>query len=209
MTSEQYFEHLCKIEAGEFIYKTVENVEGFYFMRPPNRPRDDDLQERYRLEAPEIERTFQLRRQVPEERGQIFINPPWALFRYVEEPDPHARKATSYIRVHGYRQGDAGMEIENVGTLKSGHGLVWRGLRRPSDRELGLAGSEWIVVDLKSNEVLAVQRDYGLTGRTRNAPQGIWWLNAGNCPSAGPKHIRGSRIYDFLIKSLKPQGESR
>ena len=28
MTSEQYFDHLCKTEAGEFIYKTVENVEG-------------------------------------------------------------------------------------------------------------------------------------------------------------------------------------
>jgi hypothetical protein len=28
MSSEQYFDHLCKTEAGEFLYKTVENVEG-------------------------------------------------------------------------------------------------------------------------------------------------------------------------------------
>jgi hypothetical protein len=28
MMPEQYFEHLCKTEAGEFIYKTVDNVEG-------------------------------------------------------------------------------------------------------------------------------------------------------------------------------------
>ncbi|HEU4685241.1 MAG TPA: hypothetical protein VFS39_12130, partial [Nitrospira sp.] len=34
MTPEQYFEHLCKTEAGEFIYKTVENVGGVYQMRP-------------------------------------------------------------------------------------------------------------------------------------------------------------------------------
>src|SRR6185436_663743 len=34
MTPEQYFDHLCKTEAGEFIYETVENVEGLYQMRP-------------------------------------------------------------------------------------------------------------------------------------------------------------------------------
>ena len=39
MTPEQYFDHLCKTEAGEFIYKTVENVEGLYKMRPRERPR--------------------------------------------------------------------------------------------------------------------------------------------------------------------------
>ena len=34
MTPQEYFDHLCKTEAGEFIYKTVENVEGMYMMRP-------------------------------------------------------------------------------------------------------------------------------------------------------------------------------
>ena len=34
MTPEKYFNHLCKTEAGEFIYKTVENVEGIFMMRP-------------------------------------------------------------------------------------------------------------------------------------------------------------------------------
>src|SRR5512147_1589890 len=40
MSSEEYFQHLCRREAGEFIYRTVDNVEGFYFMRPPNWPTD-------------------------------------------------------------------------------------------------------------------------------------------------------------------------
>ena len=34
-----YFEHKCETDAGEFIYKTVENVEGLYQMRPRD-PRD-------------------------------------------------------------------------------------------------------------------------------------------------------------------------
>src|SRR4051812_17787766 len=31
---KKYFEHLCETEAGEFIYRTVDNVEGVYQMRP-------------------------------------------------------------------------------------------------------------------------------------------------------------------------------
>jgi hypothetical protein len=34
MTSRQYLKHLCDNEAGEFIYKTVENVEGIRLLRP-------------------------------------------------------------------------------------------------------------------------------------------------------------------------------
>ena len=40
MTSQEYFDHLCKTEAGEFIYKTVENVEGIYMMRPRKEASD-------------------------------------------------------------------------------------------------------------------------------------------------------------------------
>ncbi|MCS6319917.1 MAG: hypothetical protein H8K05_19540, partial [Nitrospira sp.] len=40
MTSQEYFDHLCKAEAGEFIYKTVENVDGLYMMRPRTKATD-------------------------------------------------------------------------------------------------------------------------------------------------------------------------
>src|SRR5215510_13873626 len=43
MSSEEYFKHLCEKEAGEFIFKTVDNVDGFYFMRPPKWPTDQQL----------------------------------------------------------------------------------------------------------------------------------------------------------------------
>ena len=34
MTTKEYFDHLCKSEAGEFIFKTVEDIEGIMQMRP-------------------------------------------------------------------------------------------------------------------------------------------------------------------------------
>lgn len=205
MTSRQYFEHLCRAEAGEFIFKTVENVEGFLFMRPPRRPTDDDLKHRYKLEAPEIERSFQLLRAAPEERAEVFVNPPWGLFRFVEEPGVRTKSGTAtHLRSSGYRQQATPMAVEVGIDVESRYALTWRGLRRPGDRENAIAGSEWIVLDIRTNEVMAVQRNYGLTGRTRNAPGGIWWLNAVNCTASISTHILPSRIYNFVTEALKP-----
>src|SRR5260221_1670264 len=153
MTSQQYFEHLCKTEGGDFIFKTVENVEGLYFMRPPNRPTDTDLMLPYKLEAPGIERTFQLRRATPEERAELFINPPWARFSFVEEPGDVPQAVQHFVRIYGYRQDVSTMKVESVAELMSRYGVLWRGIKRQHDRELNISGSEWIVVDLMTNDV--------------------------------------------------------
>lgn len=58
--SLMYFDHLCATEAGEWIFKKVENVEGLYFARPINQPTDQYLGDLYGPEAPWIERHFQL-----------------------------------------------------------------------------------------------------------------------------------------------------
>jgi len=216
MTSEQYFNHLCKTEAGEFIYKTVENVEGFYFMRPPKRPRDDDLKDRYRLEDPYTERFFQLRRADPKERATKFVNPPWYLYQYIEEPT-HAGYwdsstiRTTFILLSGYVQGQASMNIYPTETLRSAHAYVWRGLIRPHDRESGIAGSELLVVDIDTRVVFGVFRNYVRTGFTRNTKYGIWWLNAISCRNV-PKVFQdnlGQQLYGFVSKVLKPVGTKR
>jgi len=210
MTSEQYFQHLCNAEAGEFIFKTIEDVPGLYFMRPPDRPTDDDLIDRYKLEAPEIERTFHVLRATPEERASIFINPPWAHFSFVEERNYEKNATKPYLRVLGYRQRVSPMRTEPEDELQSKYGLVWRGIKRPSDRELYIAGSEWLVIDLSTREVIALQRDYGRTGRVRHTTRGVWWLNAANCPQSSSKNIFGDRIYKFVSKALKPaHGDKR
>lgn len=209
MTSEQYFTHLCKTEAGEFIFKTVENVEGFYFMRPPKRPTDDDLMDRYKLEAPEIERTYQLRRPTPQDRAKTFINPPWANYLFVEEPDRSAvaEQKEQYLRMHGFHQQVSPMESNAASHLTSKYGLTWRGIKRPQDREHAIAGSEWIIIDVKTAEVLAVQRNFARTGGTRNTPEGIWWLNAINCPNSNSRDILSKRFYKFVSGVLIPGQE--
>ena len=72
-------------------------------------------------------------------------------------------------------------------TLKSRYGYTWRGIKRPHDRELGIAGSELIIFDLQSNEILAVRRGFVRSGGVRNNLTGVGWLTAPSCPNRGLK----------------------
>lgn len=82
--------------------------------------------------------------------------------------------------------------------LKSKYGVTWRGISRPHDRELGIAGSELIVLNLETNEILAVRRGYKRTGGVRNLT-GIWWLTGQTCPK-----LTGRPDHWFLRDVLKP-----
>lgn len=211
MTSEQYFKHLCKTEAGEFILRTVKDVAGFYFMRPPRKPTDDDLMDRFKLEAPDIERTFQLREATPEDRAKTFVNPPWSKYLFVEEPDRSTGgiPRQTYLRMHGFRQPRTPMEVSAADSLASRYGLTWRGIKRVKDREHAIAGSEWLVIDIESMDVLGVQRNFARTGGTRNTPEGIWWLNAVHCPESMSRDNLSKRFYEFVSKVLIPNQEGQ
>jgi hypothetical protein len=220
MTSEQYFNHLCKTEAGEFIFKTVENVEGFYFMRPPNRPTDDDLMDRYKLEDPYTERYYQL---VPDrlpDRPAQFVDPPFRKYKYVEEPRRRIAwqpmSGPQILKFSGYRFDTkewrvvSAMLMESVQAPVSAHGITWRGLKRAMDREHAIAGSELIALDVKTQEVLGVLRNFAMSPRARNTPDEIWWLNASSCPQF-PSTYRnnlGQQMYQFVSKVLIPNNQA-
>ncbi|MBC3880743.1 hypothetical protein H8K35_02520 [Undibacterium sp. LX40W] len=52
MSNYDYFRMLCEKEAGEVIYRTTENVEGVFQMRPTFYPTDREYSDRYVLEDP-------------------------------------------------------------------------------------------------------------------------------------------------------------
>ena len=97
------------------------------------------------------------------------------------------------------------MKEESVASLKSRYGYTWRGINRPYDRELGIAGGELIVMDLQSNTVLAARRGFIRSGDVRNLT-GIWWIGGYTCPKSRDKHIS---TYEFISKVLKPTSSSR
>ena len=156
MTPEQYFDHLCKTEAGEFIYKTVDGVEGLYMMRPRKEATDDELSHLHALEDP---------------YGQVvgesdfpqnyYVQPAMGKYGFLEMPmiDSSRRGGTFENYKRYYRDEEAhpnrkyqtainGQSVfvpyvvteATVPVLKSRYGFTWRGITRPYDREFGITG---------------------------------------------------------------------
>lgn len=202
MAPQEYFDHLCKTEAGEFIYKTVENVEGFYLMRPRKRATDYEMEHLYGLEAPYIEVHGEYY-----SPGEYFIQPHMGKYQFLEVPLPQGEtrsdgsKYRRYYRDENAHPGEKYQTAINgkavfvpyvvaetlADSLKSKYGVTWRGIVRSHDRELGIAGSELIILDLGTNKVLAVRRGFKRTGDVRNNLTGIWWLAGQTCPKLSEK----------------------
>ena len=198
MTPEQYFEHLCKTEAGEFIYKTVENIDGIYQMRPRSKA-GYEANHLYALEDPY---------RGPEggsEPGYLFVEP--GRYRFLESPNrtgavDEVGSENKVVRYFGYDGRKLDTMQKEFGLRSSRYGYTWRGISRPHDRELGIGGSELIILDLKTNEVLAVHRGYvRFEIDERFGTSGLHWTK--RCPPPEPGRGGGARL-QLLLKVLKP-----
>ena len=85
--------------------------------------------------------------------------------------------------------------------MKSRYGYTWRGIQRPHDRELGIVGGELIVLDVQTQEALAMRRGFIRSGNVRNLT-GIWWLGGQVCPVK--KALSSSQ---FIQKVIRPTSE--
>ena len=198
MTPEQYFDHLCKTEAGEFIYKTAENVDGLYMMRPRKEATDDELSYLHTLEDPYgyvTEGSAGNARELFVRRGG---------YAFLEEPSSGSINSPTYRRYVARYDGNRKTLIEEDTTMiKSRYGYAWRGITRPHDRELGIAGGELIILDAQSNEVLAVRRGFIRSGNVHNNLTGVWWLGGHACPK-GRKGRTDFYTFDLIREVLTP-----
>jgi hypothetical protein len=202
MTPQEYFDHLCKTEAGEFIYKTVENVEGLYQIRSRQKV-GYEANHLYALEDPY---------RGPEgsnELGYFFVEP--GRYRFLEARDQTEAinkpdEGNKVVRYFGYDGKKLETMQKELGARNSRYGYTWRGIKRLHDRELGIGGSELIVLDLKTDEVLAVHRGYvRFEIDERFGTSGLHWTK--RCPAAEANRGGGARL-QFLLKVLKPAPRS-
>ncbi|MBK8016910.1 MAG: hypothetical protein IPK20_09475 [Betaproteobacteria bacterium] len=234
MTPVEYWRALCKAEAGEFIYRTVEDVDGLYQIRPRKHETLQQMADRYVVEDPYGTTNAE------EETQQIFFSyvlPPekWHLDRkgysYIESAplDLDAKLPISgydkslqvprpdgarFERYFGYRRrymSDLKMEWDV--RLLSRYGFTWRGIRRPKDRELAVAGGELAVVDLKTNEIVGIRRGFVLAGQSKDGT--LWWDSPNACPEYSAIEGIGKRLGRnrslefglwFLTKVARPSG---
>ncbi len=204
--SKQYWEHLCNTEAGSFILKPVENVDGFFFMRAVHGANDQENNDRWKLEAPGMEASLGWKYN-PEAEAISFVQPPATTYEWVDFP---ARDGVGVLRFHDYQPKKLRTLVDARETSDAQYGVVWRGMRRPDDRQHAIAGTEWIAIDLRDGTVLGVIRDFYRTGSVRNRPEGISWLNANRCPFKRALLGRIGEAYDLPVWApmvLKPRTE--
>lgn len=284
MSRFEYFNKLCTLEGGEFIYRTVKDVPGYYVIRPrvtssvapPGRMGSINLLMNtvYAIEDPfgthyDLSTTlnsFQSNLASPMQGGYDYIElprirwshvPRWDYYLlgkvppkdplvvesrlFLHKPDidgPRPRDAKSFPRDIMIREGGTGRyaryarqeaavvdedwvrmyrkanpkdpemtwppkdsyiyhpTVETVvDQLQSEYGVVWRGISRPYDREMGIAGGELIVLHLRTNEILAVLRGFAMVGRSDGE---FWWGPPLVCPEVGSTR-------EIVTRTLQPR----
>lgn len=195
-----YFDYLCEHEAGEFIYRTVDNVEGILQMRPRDGSKDyfdrmakgdipEDPWGHTNLEAQEpwlLFRKYRYFEKIPEG----VLSPPvserrrWHASMY-EVLAP----STKFVRYYGYDGANrTTLNREGRSSHKSEFGYSWRSTRDVVDRLFNIYPGEITVVELSRGLVLAQKR-----GFYRSRP-------VSRC--RGPKDE--TFVFDFVGKILKP-----
>jgi hypothetical protein len=281
MTPKQYLDHLCRVEAGEFIYKTVSDVESLYFVRLHARPRFDAEYSREAMEDPyNIENGLTwstapghaLGGNIPnKDKDRVTLILKQRRYRYFEAPQPYFRDGigiphhdklyswgdladltpndfvlkpkpnrhanrtmrsgtgTRYVRLEKnpdevtyIRRSDTDTtypwnfviyslngwyKLTYTDQIVSRYGVVWRGIQRPRDRDMNIAGGELIVLDLQTNEILGVSRGFVMGNPTSPRFGGaVDWSVMTRCPITQDEH--GNKFivwpWPFIRRVLQP-----
>ena len=220
--SVQYFNHLCSTEAGEWIFETIKNVNGLYFARPKgDLPIPGEIMtDPYGPEAPWVERQLWLSSDTPLDQGVLFVYPTFKNYHFVEQPRRNTKWQAGiqepYVRLFGYTRGyfvkpgqvvadwneKTPMQVIGIPALTARYGYTWRGLRRERDREFGIAGGELLIYDLKTQEVLAVRRQFLIAFKNPRGEGKALWEIAARCNQIRPK-VSVSEISEFALEILQ------
>jgi len=217
MKPREYWEALCNAEAGEFIYKTVKDVEGFLLVRPRGAETDYAAQDPFVVEDAYGFREFQFVH-LETRPGKGLFTLSKQNYSFIESGIRSASGRRMWLRheidfskleemlrrkPEKWRE-EQFSSVSEISELKSVYGLTWRGIRREHDIELGISGGELAVVDLKFGEVVAFRRGFALdVFAARGDKSRRYWLSSAGCPVMGREFLTLSA---FIRKVLPPRG---
>jgi len=219
--AEAMFQERCK-KAGEFIYRTAENVEGIFILKL--RPKGINYRDQYKMDDPYgsdldghgyIE-TFLYGKN---EKGNLDNNKIGG-YGYADAIDPEDGKRYRYTgrmdepwqRDKSYEEGYMRFVLDKVPAPGSAprYGVTYDDISTREERDYWIAGSSLRVIDLKTNEVMAERIGY-MMDRGQGADSGgraPWLLAVRNaCPELGPhsvSQIHQTRIFvEKVLHSIK------
>ena len=162
MSSEDYFIALCKEEAGEWVFRRVEGIKGI-------------RQERPKLTLPLgysgiVFFAAEQAHYMDSDLQDYFVAPPIGRYNFLEIskwPKSSSTDRRQYLRF-SRGSGAAKMEKTETPDAEANFAFIWRGVRRPFDRENAIDGYEIIVYQVSPLEVLAFQRGFSYRYLDRN-----------------------------------------
>lgn len=164
MAGEEYFKALCEAEAGEWVFRTVEGVEGIRQVRPYHKTNYHSMLGAYY--AAEVV-VADLVAQVDNPAGYLIASDVkrWPTYQYLEIPadgNSNTVRFRRFFKAPGVLQGPPayGIDIAEYVSPKSRYGYTWRGIERIHAKENGILGSELIILDTDTNEILAFRRHF-------------------------------------------------
>ncbi len=180
---DYYFDYLCRTQAGEFIYRTVDNVEGILQMRP----RDGSKDYFDRMRAGDIpEDPWGHTNAEAKHPDWLFVNVV-TKYRYLEVASARRHDTVTRYFNYDHRTGEP-MRVAHDVRRKSSYGFRWQETNVVAHGLFLIYGGQIEVVELSSGSLLGTKR-----GFVRIHP---WRL----CPSDKTEELS----YRFVSKVLKP-----
>lgn len=187
MSAEAYFKELCEKEEGDFVFRTVEGVEGIKIMRPKLKFTGVDLWD-----------------EVGAPSAGLFVDQNNGLYKFVDAVELIVGSATKTQVVHYFIDprlphgkppyGEARLTIAKS---KARYGFTHRNSPL-ENRELGIKGGEIILLDLETNEVLGLRRLFAKLEFIK--PMSAQIMQSTPCRLLGTKDSNNR----FIAKILKP-----
>jgi len=192
MSAESYFKELCEKAEGDFVFRTVEGIEGIKIMRP--LPQVTGMPLSQESGGPAV---------------GSFVSPINGIYRYVDAVE-FLENSTTQTRLIHYEvdsklptnvppYGKASHAIEES---QAHYGYTFRNSSL-ENREIGVVGQELIITDLQTNEVLAFRRRFSrLNFMVRNSVRPMLGTPCRLIPTENSDNR-------FIAKILKPAAQAK
>ena len=198
MSPRQYFEALCAAQAGEFIFKTVEGVDGIVELRPRQSESSEMNRHLTAFEDPATFAFWQASAATDLTTSK--------LYHFVETYK--LGKKIRIARDPSARPSDR--RLDPISEFSPRYGFVWRGINDARQIENGISGGEFLIIDLQSKEVLGIKRGFKFRWLGRfpieQTISATGFEGGASCPEEieRAKKQRYKDFTDFLITVLKP-----
>jgi hypothetical protein len=226
------FEKLCKEQAGEKIYRTVENVEGILLLKVRPKREDSELTNQMSPSAAVIKEAYAdsyiatfliyerpsrtIKEYLVNQRGLLTTDPsgsppypdgwPKRGYRYVDVVDPNTNERNRYTWSAQPQSNLSGIKsklvMQPTKDLPPRFGVTYEDDMNPEHRKYWIAGTTLKVIDLDKNEVIAQRTLFAFDTGLGNSKGRSPWALAHGCGGYASDQSGQTRM--FVDQILKP-----